>query len=135
MSNHYVVHFNIILCIHLNWKKMLKKKVNDLISLRPLPESFFQLFGRKWSLVHSVTISPTPLFWTNQILLLPHRKQSYTFDPKSLSWIDPLWEKKETSHTKSFKSSCIKSELVHISGEIWNWNRPSWKYRYFLQKN
>lgn len=46
--------------------------------------------------------------------------------PGSLMPIDPLWENQETLYTKSFKSSQIKTELIYISGEIWNWSLLSW---------
>lgn len=45
--------------------------------------------------------------------------------PTCLSLIDPLWEKLET-YTKSFKSFQIKTELICISGETWNWNLLPW---------
>lgn len=44
----------------------------------------------------------------------------------SPSLIDPLWEEQETLYTKSFKSFQIKTELIYISGEIWNWSLPYW---------
>lgn len=128
MPNHYSVHLILVLyCMSMTIEKYIllkkKKKVTDLISFRLLPNSLFQL-NCKWVLF-SATANP-PFYFGLIRFFCVRVVSSHVYlitTPRSLSLIHPLWEKQETSHTKS---SQIKTELVYISGDIWNWRLLSW---------
>ena len=78
----------------------------------------------KWALFTVPLPSP---FYSELIRFFSVSRPVYLMTrPRCLMLIDPLWEKQETLYTKSFKSSQIKTELIYISGEIWNCSLLSW---------
>lgn len=79
-----------------------------------------------WKWVLFTVALPSP-FYSELIRFFSVSRPVYLMtQPRCLMLIDPLWEKQETLYTKSFKSSQIKTELIYISGEIWNCSLLSW---------
>lgn len=73
----------------------------------------------KWVLF-TAPLLPSP-FYSGLIRFFSVSRPVYlTTPPRCLMLVAPLWEKQETLYTKPFKSSQIKTELIYISGEIWN---------------
>lgn len=79
----------------------------------------------KWALL-TVPLLPSP-FYSELIRFFSVSRPVYLMTrPRCLMLRAPLWEKQGTLYTKSFKSSQIKTELIYISGEIWNCRLLPW---------